>query len=63
MIGEWNIHEDVVHDLSSNYEDQHDMPVEVGTGVGRGLDSVYAGRGIRFIESRDGRKSLEHLVS
>ena len=54
---------DVVHDLRSNYEDQHDMPVEVGTGLGRGLDSVYAGRGRRFIESRDGRKSLEHLVS
>ena len=39
---------DVVHDLRSNYEDQHDMPVEVGTGVGRGLDSVYAGRGETF---------------
>ena len=27
---------DVVHDLRSNYEDQHDMPVGVGTGSGAG---------------------------
>jgi len=56
MIGEWNIlHEDVVHDLRSNYEDQHDMPVEVG-GDGIGAGSRF---GVRR-EAREGQGETFH---
>jgi len=62
MIGEWNIQM-----LFTTFAQITRINMICrsgwGQGVGRGLDSVYAGRGRRFIESRDGRKSLEHLVS